>query len=150
MDIDQKVRYYKRLYDHPSGLSLCDLYDIARDLDVTFFKGDFAEMKGAYYYIERTKFIVLDYNLSSIEERFVLAHELGHAIFHRTESCFFNRRYAQAMKPRMELEADEFSAKSLLPKIIPIEDRRYYTLEQLAIKYCVPVELMRIKLKLPK
>ena len=44
MDIDQKVRYYKRLYDHPSGLSLCDLYDIARDLDVTFFKGDFSEM----------------------------------------------------------------------------------------------------------
>lgn len=150
MDITKKANYYKRHFNSPNGLSLLQLYEIADELDIIFHSGSFHELKGAYYYIERTKHIILDNNLSEIEEAFVLSHELGHAVFHRTESCFFNQRYAQTFKPRMELQADEFSAKILLPDEISIDELRDYTLFQLAALYNVPVELMRIKLNLPK
>ena len=148
MDIEQKVNAYKRRFGCPEGLSLRALYDIARELDIVFHHGDFHELKGAYYYFERTKHIILDDKLSEIEEAFVLSHELGHAVLHRTESCFFNRWYAQAHKPRLEMEADKFSALALLPDAIPLDELCYYTLEQLAAIYYVPPELMRIKLNL--
>lgn len=150
VDITRKANYYKRRFNSPDGLTLYQLYEIAEDLDIIFHSGSFGEMKGAYYYIERTKHIILSNTLSEIEEAFVLSHKLGHAIFHRTQTCFFNQRYAMAFKPRMEREADEFSAKILLPSQIPIDELSYYTLYQLASLYNVPAELMRIKLDLPK
>lgn len=150
MDITQKANYYKRRFNHSGGLSLYDLYDIADELGIIIHHGNFTKLKGAYYYFERTKHIILSSNLSRIEETFVLAHELGHAIFHRTQNCFFNQRYARTQKPRMELEADEFAANVLLPNDIPRSELYYYTVPQLASLYNVPVELMRIKLGLPK
>ena len=150
MTITQIANHYKRRFNCPDGLALWQLYDIAEELDIIFHRGPFHQLKGAYYYFERTKHIILSESLSDIEEAFVLSHELGHAILHRTQNCFFNQRYAQALKPRMELEADEFSAKILLPDAFPSDELCYYTLIQLAALYNVPAELMRIKLHLQK
>lgn len=56
---------------------------------------------GVYYH--ELDLIILDYSLSPFEERFTLAHELGHAHFGHRSS-----------EPANEVKADEYAAKLVI------------------------------------
>lgn len=147
LDIKRKANRYKRRFSSSDGLTLQQLYDIVDELDIELYEESFSELKGAYYYIERTKHIILDASMNDTEKRFVLSHELGHALFHRKENCFFKKQYTRLKTSYIELEADLFAAHLLLPEHIPT-DLQDLSLKQLAMFYEVPVELMKIKLDL--
>lgn len=144
MNIPRKANRYKRRFSSSDGLTLHQLYAIIDELNIELYEASFSELKGAYYYIERTKHIILDSNMDDVEKRFVLAHELGHAIFHRKENCFFKKRYTRLKTSYIEYEADLFAASLLLPQKIPA-DLQELSIEQLAKYYEVPTELMEIK-----
>ena len=146
MDIAKKAEHYKRYYSNSDGLTLQQLYDIVEKLDIELYEESFTQLNGAYYNIERTKHIILDSGMDDIEKRFVLAHELGHAILHRKENCFFKKKYTRLKVSYIEMEADEFAANLLLPQDIPI-DLQELNAEQLAMLYEVPLELMQIKIE---
>lgn len=148
MDIERKANRYKRRFSSSDGLTLQQLYDIVDELDIELYEEAFSELKGAYYYIERTKHIILDSSMDDKEKRFVLSHELGHALFHRKENCFFKKRYTRLKTSYIEYEADLFAAHLLLPENISA-DLQDLNLDQLAMLYEVPVELMKIKMDLP-
>lgn len=63
--------------------------------------GQLDDRNGVYYY--ELDMIILNHGLSSFEERFTLAHELGHAYFGHQNSG-----------PANELKADEYAAQLLI------------------------------------
>jgi Zn-dependent peptidase ImmA (M78 family) len=78
---------------------------------------DLSSIKGMYAYVLRNRYIVLNNNLGEVEQRIVLAHELGHDQLHRG-SCFraFTDRSSILYEThRREIDANYFSAQLLIP-----------------------------------
>ena len=46
--------------------------------------------------------------------KLVMAHELGHAILHRTENCYFIRNKTLLSTDKIELDANKFAIELLL------------------------------------
>lgn len=62
-----------------------DPFLIAEELGITvLFSSDFKRQKGAFALIGNNSFIFINANLSEYMQRLVCAHELGHALLHRT------------------------------------------------------------------
>jgi Zn-dependent peptidase ImmA (M78 family) len=73
------------------------------------------EIKGFYRYEQRNKYIVINNNLSEVEQRFVCAHELGHAVLHPRSNTPFLRDSTFFSIDRLEVEANTFAVELLLP-----------------------------------
>lgn len=121
-------------------------FELAESLDITLILTSLGSISGMYKYINRNKTIFLNENLNEYEQRFVLAHEIGHAILHTKSSCFFSNTLNNKLKT--EYQANLFAAELLidLNKI----DKLYlqgYSIKQLAAYYNVPVELIEFKFK---
>lgn len=144
MSPEEAAQKLKRLFQSPEGISTSDLKEIAHRYNVKIIVKNLGDLPGAYYYLERKKFIFLNNDLTSIERRFVLAHELGHAILHRTVNCFFLKKHTRLKTTIYEIEADQFAAEILLPEKIPFEYTEY-NYDQLAMMYEVPVDLIKLK-----
>lgn len=63
--------------------------------------------------------------------RLVMAHELGHAILHRRENCYFIRSKTFLSTAKIENEANTFAAELLIPDSLILENPGY-TKSQLA------------------
>lgn len=144
MDAIQKANQIKRYYQNEDGLTTLDLLDLASGYNIKIITADLGTLQGAYYCIQRMKTIFLNENLNSVEKRFVLAHEIGHAILHRNINCFYLKKHTLMKTSIYELEANRFSSIVLLPSKIPIE-YQYYNLQQIACMYDVPLELAELK-----
>ena len=46
---------------------------------------------GCYMFLKNHRYIFLDQNLNELDLLQVMAHELGHAILHRKQNCYFIR-----------------------------------------------------------
>ena len=75
---------------------------------------DLGENKGLYHTLEIEDNIYhcihINNNLSSNEERYTLAHELGHYILHQGSNLHFLRRVTSTPLSRQEIEADLFAS----------------------------------------
>ena len=80
------------------------------------FNYGFDSLKGMYLAIKRSRFIVLNGNLSDRDLRTVCAHELGHDRFHQelAKSSFLQEFMLYDMKQRPEYEANIFAADLLI------------------------------------
>src|SRR3712207_1596140 len=117
-------------------LSLHDALPILHECNLSHDmpKGLFKKMLGK-------KFIVL--NLTRIEneyeKQFVLAHELGHAILHSSDTTFFLHDHTFCNRGRFELEANKFAAELLInEKYLDACCLETLSIEQLAAYFCVP------------
>ena len=62
-----------------------DPFEIAEALDIEVLeRSDFKRQKGAFKVILNNSFIFINANLSDEMKRLVCAHELGHALLHRS------------------------------------------------------------------
>lgn len=76
----------------------------------------FKKQKGVYAVIERSRYIFLKEDLSSVEEGIVLLHEVGHDVLHRHEAAVFQEfSVFDRAGGRMEYEANLFAAEIMLP-----------------------------------
>ena len=127
-----------------------------------FYLLDTEHLKEAYF--PELKAVALQPGLPGYERRYLLAHALGHHLFHRdAQGVDFLRFHASSLPAQseeeeakiavVESEANLFAAYLLIPhaKLAPFLDREGTWKEpdpaqSLALEFRVPVEAMRIRL----
>lgn len=124
-DIKKIVTYYvkKACSNNP--------FDIADCLNILVQTGNLGECSGCYMFLKNHRYIFLNDNLDEHDRRLVMAHELGHAILHRKENCYFIRNKTLLLNSKKEIEANTFAAELLIPDEI-ILDNLGMTKQQIA------------------
>lgn len=115
-DIKSIVAYYKRKTNSSNP------FEIAKFLKIEVQKGNLGEYSGCYMFLKNHRYIFINQELDEHEMTFVMAHELGHAILHRKENCYFIRNKTLLLNSRNELEANTFAAELLIPDSIIFEN----------------------------
>lgn len=120
-------------------------YKLVEELGIILIVEPLGKPLGMYQYINRNKVIWINSEIDEKVRRYVLAHELGHAVLHPKSSCFFSN-IKNINKSKKEYEANLFSAELLLD-IDKNEDLfiNTYSINQLASYYQVPINLIELK-----
>ena len=137
-DIHKIVSYYIKKFE------TSDPFQIAKDLHIELAIGDIGSRLGCYMYMKRHKCIFLNENLGESELRFVMAHELGHAILHPRQNCYFIRNRTFLSTDRIEVEANTFAVELLVPDTEIIENPDL-TIGQLARMTGYSEDILRYK-----
>lgn len=120
-------------------------YEIADAMGVIIHKQNLGKCtRGLYYYSRRIKQIIIHDDLPEWMEKFVLAHELGHLVMHPK----YNAPFLQSTlltKDRYEIEANAFAAHLLISDK-ELEDLWEYSLDDLAMFYGLPREIIELRL----
>lgn len=94
-----------------------DPFQIAKELGIhVIFDYSFKALKGMYKVIQRSRFIIINGNLSDRDKRMVCAHELGHDRFHRrlVKTSALQEFMLYDMRSRPEYEANTFASELLI------------------------------------
>lgn len=141
MSIRKTARKLKRKY------GTCDPFELSKCLDIIVLVTDLDQsVRGYFHYFQRNKIIYLNNLLNEFQRRYVLAHELGHAMLHIKSNSLFLQSSTFFVGEKFEKEADLFAAELLLPNCLKDTYPEYYTLEQIANAENVPIELIQLKL----
>lgn len=89
------------------------------------------EINGFYKYDKRNKYIFYNNNLSTELQRFVCAHELGHAVLHPRANTPFLRKNTFFSIDKLEVEANRFAIELLINKDFLSENISIYELTKL-------------------
>ncbi len=120
--IKKIVAHYKKIYGTNDPFVIADNLGILYQ----FCNIDF---EGCYMFLKNHRYIFINENLSEPENRMVMAHELGHALMHRKNNCYFIRNKTLLLNSKIEKEANLFAAELLIPNEIILENY-YYTTSQ--------------------
>lgn len=133
--IEKKVLSLVRKYNQR------DPFLLAKKLGIDVIENDLGEVYGYYTQINRIKFILINSNLSESEKRFVVAHELGHAILHSkiVIPCLMHLKNINDIK--IECEANRFAVQLLIDG----SHKDYYIEDKFKIMeyYGIPIEMER-------
>ena len=140
--IKRLVNYYVKL----TGTR--DPANIARFLGITIAILPLGNISGNYKLINRKRWIFIneDIPVDSTFFKIVLAHELGHAIFHRKENGAFIKNRTLLLTSGIEKEANIFAAYLLLSNEL-LQEYSNFTKEQLCQTTGYPQELLELRLK---
>ncbi|MCR1823787.1 ImmA/IrrE family metallo-endopeptidase [Terrisporobacter muris] len=124
-----------------------DPYVLAECLDIEIIEYNLSTAYGMYKLVNRNKFIFLNSKLDEITKRFVLSHELGHAILHRTSPGFYFKNHTLMKTSIYEIEANTFAAELIISDNEFKEFLNYgYTISQMASYFNVTEDLIKLKL----
>lgn len=143
-NINQKIRrlvtYYTRLCGSRDPVAIAEFAGIGIHICPL---GDIA---GNYMLLKRKRWILINDSIDKDSPffRVVVAHELGHALLHRTENCAFIKRHTLLLTSGIEREANMFAAELLVDKDLISE---YETTEQFCRGTGYPKELLDLKTK---
>ena len=115
-DIKHLVAYYTKKCNSRNP------FDIAEYLHIETQIGALGSRCGCYMFLKNHRCIFLNENLPEHEMEMVMAHELGHAIMHRKENCYFIRNKTLLLNSKIEKEANTFAAELLIPDEIILEN----------------------------
>ena len=119
-------------------------YELADLMRISISQCELGTIRGYYSKKFRIKQIVLNCNLSENDERFVLAHELGHAIMHENLNTPFLTEKTMLSKNKYEREANTFAVELLVPDTA-ITENPDLTIGQLARMTGYSEELLKSK-----
>ena len=141
--VRKKALAYRRKFN------TSDPFELANALGIEVMTCDIGSRLGCYMYLKRSKCIWINENLEENEKLFVMAHELGHAILHPKENCYFIKHKTLFLNSRKELEANTFAINLLVPDDLITEYMRYQecTIDQLARILGYQKELIELRLK---
>lgn len=112
------MSYYKRKFDTDNP------FEIADNLGILYQFCDI-DFEGCYMFLKNHRYIFIRRDLPDAEMRMVMAHELGHAILHRKNNCYFIRNKTLLLNSKIEKEANLFAAELLIPNEIIFENYNY-------------------------
>ena len=122
-----------------------DPFELARCLGIIVLFEDLGSIHGYFNTVCRQKFIHINQNLSEIERRLTVAHELGHALLHPSTNTYFLRSKTRFCVGSFESEANLFAVCFLITDE-DIEQNREYSTSQLSSLFGIPEELVRLRL----
>ena len=108
-----------------------DPFEMIKGMNVILVYYPLEGVHGFYQYFQRNNIIYLDERLSKNEQRFVLAHELGHMFLHKKANAIFMDTRTQFNTDKFELEANTFAIDLLLPDSL-LEEYQEFTVEQIS------------------
>ncbi len=127
-----------------------DPFELADQMGVLYQIGKFS-FAGCYMFLKNHRYIFLSDQLGENERRVVMAHELGHAILHRKQNCYFIRNKTLFLNSKTEKEANQFAADLLIDDDILLEAKeKGYTERQLARLVGCHEKLIALKIQEPK
>ncbi|PFC88526.1 hypothetical protein CN272_11155 [Bacillus anthracis] len=123
-----------------------DPFEIAKQKSITVLYADLGNTLGFYNTYKRFKFIHINNQIDEITQRFVCAHELGHAVLHPKANTPFLRNQTFFSIDRLEIEANTFAVELLLTDemVSAYEDTRL-SIQEVAEIYGVPGGFARLK-----
>lgn len=121
-----------------------DPFEMIKGMNVILVHYPLEGVRGFYQYFQRNNIIYLDERLTEAEQRFVLAHELGHMFLHKRANAIFMDTRTQFNTDKFEKEADTF-AMELLVSDAEIIEHPYLTIGQLARMTGYSEELLKYK-----
>ena len=138
-DIKKIANYYRRKFQ------TSDPFEIADNLNILYQIGNL-KCEGGYMFLKNHRYIFLSDSLSYTERQLVMAHELGHAILHRKQNCYFIRNKTFLSTNKIEIEANRFAAELLIPDSI-LESHKDMTVSQLARSLGYAERIVELKIK---
>ena len=124
-----------------------DVFELVDYFNINVIETDLGSSTlGMYRYIKRNKFIFLNNDLEHYQKKFVLAHELGHAILHSDLNCFFLEKKTLYLKNKFEIEANKFAVE-LLVSDDDLKELEGYTIEQMSAILNIPSDLLIYKFR---
>jgi Zn-dependent peptidase ImmA (M78 family) len=92
-----------------------DPFQIAKEKNIIILFAELGNTLGFYSSYKRIQFIHINNQLNEMMQRFVCAHELGHAVLHPKSNTPFLRANTLFSVERLEVEANTFAVELLLP-----------------------------------
>ena len=123
-------------------------YELCKSLNIPILYEPLGNIKGFFQNTLNTPIIHLNYNLNDIEAKWVISHELGHAILHKDLNVCFLKHYTFSVTDRYENEANKFTAELLIEDnslIDILEVNDLITCEDLSKCFSVPKEFISYK-----
>lgn len=140
-DIDKIVKKLIKTHNTTNPSELAEL------LDIGIIEHDLKTAYGMYKLVNRNKFIFINIRLDDITKRFVIAHELGHAILHRKSPGFYFKNHTLIDTCVFENEANIFASELLIDNNELLEVLNYgWTIPQLASYFNVTSDLIKFKI----
>ena len=132
-----------------------DPFELCRELDIRIWYKDLGnDIQAYFFYQSRIKNIVINQHTSSISQKILCAHELGHGLLHKElaamrgfhEATFFDST------SRAEYEANLFAAELLIDdnELLERLSGEEQSLFDLAKGLYVPAELLDFKFRILK
>lgn len=106
-----------------------------------------AEIRGFYQYALNTHLIYLNQALDEPQQKFVCAHELGHALLHPRDNRVFLDTATYQVTAKLEQAANRFACHLLYPEDSAFFEYPDYTVEQTAAYLALPVELVYYRIE---
>ncbi|MCM3736228.1 ImmA/IrrE family metallo-endopeptidase [Bacillus cytotoxicus] len=123
-----------------------DPFDIARQNEIIVLYEDLGNTLGFYSSYKRFKFIHVNNQIDEITQRFVCAHELGHAVLHPKANTPFLRNQTFFSVDRLEIEANTFAVELLLTdEMISEYENTNLSIQEVAEIHGVPQSFARLK-----
>ncbi len=121
-------------------------FEIARRKNIIVLFEDLGNTLGFYNTYKRFKFIHINNQIDETTQRFVCAHELGHALLHPKANTPFLRNKTLYSIDRLEIEANTFAVELLLTDemVSTYEDTRL-SIQEVAEIHGVPSGFARLK-----
>lgn len=131
--IDLNVKEIKRLVNkYANKYSTRNPYELAEYLNIEVFFVPLGNICGFYKYMKRHKCIFINSDIEDKDfQKFVMAHELGHALLHPKENFCYMENFTNLKTISAERDANQFAAQLLIPDEI-IYEASDLTLEQLS------------------
>lgn len=123
-----------------------DPFEIARAKNIYLFFQDLVNTYGYYHTYKRVQMIHINSRLDEQMQRFVCAHELGHAVLHPKANTPFLRRNTFFSIDKIEVEANTFAVELLmLDENICEYKHTNLSIEKIGELCGVPKELIYLK-----
>lgn len=123
-----------------------DPFDIARQSEIIVLYEDLGNTLGFYSSYKRFKFIHINNRINETIQRFVCAHELGHALLHPKANTPFLRNQTFFSVERLEIEANTFAVELLLTdEMISEYENTNLSIQEVAEIHGVPQSFARLK-----
>lgn len=94
-------------------------FEIAENLGIYVHRGSLGNIHGCYLLTAsmhmQTKLIMINSDSNNnLLQKFIMAHELGHAIMHEDNECYLYNKNSLFLKSKTEIEAHRFAAELLI------------------------------------